>query len=169
MYEGRPSPGGRQARREASHGGADSDDRATSSPAGGPAGRPAPAPAPRLHLGRLAILVLVLIGASFYVAPLSAFFTQQDRYQHEAAALQAARADNAAYKVQVQLLSTKDYVAQRGAPRLHAGAAGHAGLRRQGPARADEAPRPSSGGTKASAGSISVLDRINDLWRTLLH
>ena len=132
-------------------------------------GRPAgSAPAPRLHLGRLAVLVLVLIGASFYVAPLRAFFTQQDRYQHEAAALQAARTDNAAYKVQVQLLSTKDYVAQRA--RLDSmlvppntqvfvvkGLPGH-----------DTASRV-VGDTKASTGSISVLDRINDLWRTLLH
>ena len=47
---------------------------------------------PRLHLGRLAILVLVLIGASFYVSPLRDFFVQQDRYQKEAATLQAARA-----------------------------------------------------------------------------
>lgn len=126
------------------------------------------APAPRVHLGRLAVLVLVLIGASFYVAPLRAFFTQQDRYQHEAAALQAARADNAAYKVQVQLLSTKAYVAQRA--RLDSmlvppntqvfvvkGLPGH------------DAVAPAIGGTKASAGSISLLDRINDLWRTLLH
>ena len=45
---------------------------------------------PRLHLGRLAILVLVLIGASFYVSPLRDFFVQQDRYQKEAATLQAA-------------------------------------------------------------------------------
>jgi len=126
------------------------------------------APAPRLHLGRLAVLVLVLIGASFYVAPLRAFFTQQDRYQHEAAALQAARADNAAYKVQVQLLSTKDYVSERA--RLDSmlvppntqvfvvkGLPGH------------DTAAPAVEDAKASSGSISVLDRIDDLWRTLLH
>ncbi len=126
------------------------------------------APAPRLHLGRLAVLVLVLIGASFYVAPLRAFFAQQDRYQHEAAALQAARADNAAYKVQVQLLSTKDYVAQRA--RLDSMLVPPdtqvfvvKGL----PGR--DTAAPVVGGAKASAGSISLLDRIDDLWRTLLH
>jgi cell division protein FtsB len=121
-----------------------------------------------LHLGRLAILVLVLIGASFYVAPLRAFFAQQDRYQHEAAALQAARADNAAYKVEVRLLGTKDYVAQRA--RLDSmlvppdtqvfvikGLPGN------------DTVAPVVQDTHASAGSISVLDRINDLWRTLLQ
>ena len=124
--------------------------------------------APRLHLGRLAILVLVLIGASFYVAPLRAFFTQQDRYQHEAAALQAARADNAAYKVEVGLLSTKDYVAQRARldsmlvpPNTQVFVVkGLPGKDTVAPVVRDEKP---------SAGSISVLDRINDLWRTLLH
>jgi cell division protein FtsB len=142
------------------------DGRTTSRPPG--RGATGGGPAPRLHLGRLAVLVLVLIGASFYVAPLRAFFTQQDRYQRETTALQAARADNAAYKVQVQLLSTKDYVAQRALldsmlvpPDTQVfvvkGLPGH------------DTVAPVVQDAKASAGSISVLDRINDLWRTLLR
>ena len=124
--------------------------------------------APRLHLGRIAVLALVLIAASFYVSPLRAFFGQQDRYQRESAALAAARADNSAYKLQVELLTSKEYVAQR--------------------ARADsmlvppdtqvfvikglpdgdgeQAARPAD---TVTAGSISVLDRLDDLWRTLLR
>lgn len=124
--------------------------------------------APRVHLGRLAILVLVLIGASFYVAPLKAFFTQQDRYQHEAAALQTARADNTAYKVEVQLLGTKDYVGRRA--RLDSNLVPpdtQLFVIRGLPGRDTVAPVVND--TQASAGSISVLDRINDLWRTLLH
>ncbi len=124
--------------------------------------------APRLHLGRLAVLLLLLIGASFYVAPMQAFFTQQDRYQHEALALRAARADNAAYKVQAELLSTKAYVAQRA--RLDSMLVPPdtqvfvvKGL----PGRDSLAPQPAEAG--ASAGSISLLDRINDLWRTVLR
>ena len=123
---------------------------------------------PRLHLGRLAILVLVLIGASFYVSPLRDFFVQQDRYQKEAATLQAARADNTAFHHEEQLLSTQTYVAQR--------------------ARADSMLVPPDtmvfvvkglpGKEEAGAappvrsptqGSISVLDRVDDLWRTLLR
>ena len=124
--------------------------------------------APRLHLGRLAILVLVLIGASFYVAPLRAFFAQQDRYRHAADALQAARTDNAAYDLQMQLLTTKTYVAEvaraesmlvppdtqvfvvKGLP-------------------GDDAEPVVRSSTAPTAGSISVLDRVEDLWRTLLH
>jgi len=123
---------------------------------------------PRLHLGRLAILLLVLIGASFYVSPLRDFFAQQDRYQKEAATLQTARADNASLKGEVQLLSTKSYLAQR--------------------ARADSMLVPpdtmvfvvkglpgkeegvaTSPVKSPTEGSISVLDRLDDLWRTLLR
>jgi cell division protein FtsB len=129
---------------------------------------PGRAAAPRLHLGRLAILILVLVGASFYVAPLRAFFAQQDRYQHAADALQAARADNAAFDREMKLLTTKTYVAQvaradsmlvppdtqvfvvKGLP----------GEDAEGVVRSGAAP---------TAGSISVLDRVEDLWRTLLR
>jgi len=121
-----------------------------------------------VHLGRIAVLALLLLGASFYVSPLRAFFTQQDRYLHESEALAAAQAQNEVYKVQVELLAKKDYVAQR--------------------ARADSMlvppktqvfvikglPEPveepvKGDGETASAGSISVFDRLDDLWRTLLH
>jgi cell division protein FtsB len=123
---------------------------------------------PQMHLGRLALLVLILIGASFYVSPLRDFFAQQDRYQKEAATLQAARAENAAFTHEAQLLSTKAYIAQRaradsmlvppgtmvfvvkGLPGKDQGAA--------------TTPLPAP-----TEGSISVLDRLDDLWRTLLR
>ena len=124
--------------------------------------------APRLHLGRLAVLVLVLIGASFYVAPLRAFFAQQDRYQHAADALQAARADNAAFERETKLLSTKTYVAQ----------VARAGSMLVPPDTqvflikglpGDDAEPLVRSATVPTTGSISVLDRVEDLWRTLLR
>ena len=124
--------------------------------------------APRLHLGRLAILVLVLVGASFYVAPLQAFFAQQDRYQHAADALQAARADNAAFDLRMQLLTTKTYVAQ----------VARAGSMLVPPDTqvflikglpGDDAEPLVRSATVPTTGSISVLDRVEDLWRTLLR
>jgi len=124
--------------------------------------------APQLHLGRLVILVLVLIGASFYVAPLREFFAQQDRYQHATEALKAARADNAAYTLQVRQLKTKAYIAQvaransKLVPRdtqvfVVKGLPGR------------DAEMAVTTTTKPTTGSISVLDRVEDLWRTLLH
>jgi cell division protein FtsB len=128
-------------------------------------GRAAP---PRLHLGRLAILVLVLIGASFYVTPLRDFFAQQDRYQKEAATLQAARTDNAAFAREVQLLSTRSYIAQRARAdsmlvppdTMVFVVKGLPGKEETGAAAPAQSP---------TQGSISVLDRVDDLWRTLLR
>ncbi len=68
--------------------------------------------APRPHFGRLALLVLLVVGAAFYVSPLREFFAQQDRYEKAAAELQAARRDNAALEREVDLLATKAYIAQ---------------------------------------------------------
>ena len=124
--------------------------------------------APRLHLGRLVILVLVLIGASFYVAPLRAFFAQQDRYQHAADALQAARADNAAFDLQMKLLTTKTYVAQAArADSMLVPPDTQVFVVKGLPG--DDAEPVVRSSTAPTAGSISVLDRVEDLWRTLLR
>jgi cell division protein FtsB len=141
----------------------------------GRGGRPAPPrrssqhERPRLHLGRLALLVLVLVAATFYVSPLRAFFAQQERYQREATTLAAARSENSRMKREIELLNTRSYVTQvaraesklvppdtqvfvvRGLP---------------GRAQEDFFASPASHVTE---GSFSVLDRVEDLWRTLLR
>ncbi len=138
------------------------------------AGKSRPAPtgvgryAPRPHLGRLALLALILIGASFYVSPLRDFFKQQDRYEKATAELQAARLENAALSREADLLITRAYIAQRArsdsqlVPRntqlfVIKGLPGK------------EVETSSSAATPPVEASISVLDRIEDLWRTLLH
>jgi cell division protein FtsB len=127
-----------------------------------------PSSAPRLHLGRIAVLVLLLIGASFYVSPLRAFFSQQDRYQHESEALAAAKAQNDAYKVQVELLAKKDYVAQVARADSMLVPPGTQVFVIKGLPGKDQEPATEQPAT-VSAGSISVFDRLDDLWRTLLH
>jgi len=124
--------------------------------------------APRLNVGRLVILVLVLIGASFYVAPLQAFFAQQDRYQHAADALRAARADNAAFDLQMKLLTTKTYVAQVARADSMLVPPDTQVFVVKGLPGEDAEPVVRSS-TAPTAGSISVLDRVEDLWRTLLR
>ncbi len=124
--------------------------------------------APRVHLGRLVILALILIGASFYVAPLRAFFAQQNRYQSAAGALQVARADNAAFDQQMRLLSTKTYVAQAARADSMLVPPDTQVFVVKGLPGADAAPAVTSGSVPA-AGSISLLDRVKDLWRTLLR
>ena len=114
------------------------------------------------------ILVLVLIGASFYVAPVRAFFAQQDRYQHAADALQAARADNAAFDLKMQLLATKAYVAQAArADSMLVPPDTQVFVVKGLPG--DDAEPVVRSSIAPAAGSISVLDRVEDLWRTLLR
>jgi cell division protein FtsB len=124
--------------------------------------------APRPHLGRLAILALVLIGAAFYVSPLRAFFAQQDRFEKASAELQAARHDNAALEREVRLLTTKAYIAQRARADLTLVPPGTQVFVIKGlPGREEETSFSTD--TPPVESSISVLDRIEDLWRTLLH
>ncbi len=124
---------------------------------------------PRLHLGRLALLALVLIAAAFYVSPLRAFFTQQDRYQREVATLQAARADKARMEREIELLSTRSYVAQVArADSMLVPPDTQVFVVKGLPGKAEEdafaSPPP-----QVAQGSFSVLDRVEDLWRTLLR
>ena len=124
--------------------------------------------APRPHLGRLALLALVLIGASFYVSPLRGFFQQQDRYNKAAAQLQAARQDNTALAREADLLITKAYIAQRARADSMLVPPGTQVFVIKGlPGKEEE--KNFSAATPPTEASISVLDRIDDLWRTLLH
>jgi cell division protein FtsB len=124
--------------------------------------------APRPHFGRLALLVLLLIGASFYVSPLRDFFAQQDRYEKAAAELQAARRDNAALELEVDLLTTKAYIAQRArSDSMLVPPDTQVFVIKGLPGKEEE--NSFSMATPPVEASISVLDRIEDLWRTLLH
>lgn len=123
---------------------------------------------PRLHLGRLALLALVLIGASFYVSPLRDFFAQQDRYQKASASLEAARDDNAALERQVRLLRTKAYIAQLARSDSMLVPPGTQVFVIKGLPGRDAEVVTGAGATPIES-SISVLDRIEDLWRTLLR
>jgi hypothetical protein len=111
----------------------------------------------------------LLIAGSFYLNPLRQFFAQQDRYQQETRALEAAKADNAELKRQVDLLTNDTYIGQRALEGsmlvppdtqvfVVKGLPG------------DDEEIPAVDAENASAGgSFSVLDRLEDLWRTLLH
>jgi cell division protein FtsB len=124
--------------------------------------------APRPHLGRLALLALILIGASFYVSPLRDFFRQQDRYEKAAAQLAASSHDNAALEREVKLLTTKAYIAQRARADAMLVPPGTQVFVIKGlPGKEEETL--ASERTRPVQASISVLDRVEDLWRTLLH
>ena len=124
--------------------------------------------APRPHLGRLALLLLILIGASFYVSPLRDFFRQQDRYEKAAAELQAARQDNASLTREADLLITKAYIAQRArSDSMLVPPDTQVFVIKGLPGKEEESNFSTA--TPPTEASISVLDRVEDLWRTLLH
>jgi len=131
-----------------------------------PAG--AAGPAPRPHLGRLALLALLVIGAALYVAPLRDYFAQQDRYMQASAELRAARQDNAALAREVDRLATKAYIAQLARSDSMLVPPGTQVFVIKGlPGEDDEDDLAAP--TAPVEASISVLDRIEDLWRTLLY
>jgi cell division protein FtsB len=125
-------------------------------------------PAPRLHLGRLALLALLVIGAAFYVSPLRAFFAQQDQFETAAAELQAARQDNSTLRREVDRLATKAYIAQLARSDSMLVPPGTQVFVIKGLPGKDDEPGLTTATPPVEA-SISVLDRIEDLWRTLLR
>ena len=123
----------------------------------------------QVRVGRLLVLALVLIAAALYVAPLRAFFTQQDRYTDEVASLEAAREQNAYLRKQAELLTTERYVAQVARSDSLLVPPGTQAFVVKGLPGKDEADVVTLPTQEAAVGSITVLERIEDLWRTLLN
>jgi len=128
-------------------------------------------PPPQVKAGRLALLALVLIAAALYVQPLRAFFGEQTRYQQELDTLAAARAENAALRRQLDLLTSETYIAQVARDDsmlvppgtqvfVVKGLPGEKEEQAAAAARHEREPVQSS---------FSVVDRLEDLWRTLLR
>ena len=122
-----------------------------------------------LRPGRLIALVLALVAVALYVGPLRAFFAQQDRYHGEVAALDAARVENAALKTQVELLGTERYIAQRAREDGLLVPPGTQVFVVKGLPDEDEADLVTLPSDTPTAGSVTVLERVEDLWRTLLE
>jgi cell division protein FtsB len=119
----------------------------------------------RLHAGRLAVLVLLLVAAALYVQPLRAFFAQQDRYLDEVAVLDQAKADNVALDVEVSRLKTRDYITRQAREEFQLAPAGMQvfvvkGLPEAGVDDALSQKDP-------AADQPTLAERLRDLWLTL--
>lgn len=114
------------------------------------------------------LLALVLIAAALFVPPLRAFFVQQDQYQTAKASLEATRADNTALERQVRLLTTKAYIAQKARADSMLVPKGTQVFVVKG-LPGEEVDLGTVTETQPQQSSISVLDRLDDLWRTLLN
>jgi cell division protein FtsB len=115
---------------------------------------------------RLAVLVLVLVAGAFYVSPLRAFFTQQDRYQREMAALAQARAENQTLRTQIERMGTKDYITRQAREQYQLVPAGLQAFVVKGLPEAAPSAAPRSGAAPAPPGQ-SLFARLQDLWHTL--
>lgn len=115
---------------------------------------------------RLAVLALVLIAAAFYVSPLRAFFTQQDRYERQVAELTQARAENQALHTQIAQMGTRDYITRQAREQYQLVPAGLQAFVVKGLPKA--APSAAAQGAAAPAPpALSLVDRLKDLWHTL--
>jgi len=122
-----------------------------------------------LRPGRLIVLVLLLTAVAMFVGPLRSFFAQQDRYNDQVAALDAAEAENVALKKQVQLLGTDGYIAERARADGMLVPVGTEVFVVKGLPGEDEAGKVTLPSDTPTAGSVTVLERVEDLWRTLLN
>lgn len=131
-----------------------------------PPARRAGKPPVQIKWLRLGVLALVLVAAALYISPLRAFFAQQDRYAEQVAALDQAKADNAALKVQVAKLKTTQYVIERAREDLQLVPSGWQGFVVTGL----PADKPAAtGDTAPREASLSLGGRLADLWHTLLN
>ena len=120
----------------------------------------------RLNLGRLAVLVLLLVAAAFYVAPLRAFFTQQDRYQREAAVLEREQRENQALKQQLERMDSRDFVVRQAREEFQLVPAGMQAFVVKGLPE-DRLPRQPRADTSPAPATPSIVERLRDLWQTL--
>lgn len=119
----------------------------------------------RLHWGRLALLALVLFGAALYVGPLRDFFAQQDRYHKEASTLQELKQTNAAYRTRLANIKDKQWVIRVARERSALVPPNMQSFVVQG---FPTEPAAKTHGSP-SGQSLSLGDRLKDLWDTLLH
>lgn len=112
------------------------------------------------------ILILVLIAAALYVEPLRDYFAQQDRYQRAEGALEAAQAENAALRGEIDRLGTDAYIAELARSELQMVPAGMQAFVVKGLPGA-QSESASAEGQAVVEERLSPFERLADLWRTL--
>jgi len=136
--------------------------------------RRSPAPArgsrarsgPRVHWGRLGLLVLVLVAAALYVGPLREYFVQQDRCMRETATLRTLKEQNRALSRQIKEAKTTEWVVRAARETLGLVPPNVQAFVVSGLPDGQEEPRTQG---EPSGGSMSLGDRFEDLWNTLLR
>lgn len=119
-----------------------------------------------MRWGRVAILVLILTAAGLYYAPLRDFFTQQDRYEEERAALTEIRRQNTAMERQIDEMKTKLWVVREARAQFQLVPKGMQAFVVNGLPSGEELPQ---GGAEPVEQSLGWGDRLRDLIDTLFR
>jgi cell division protein FtsB len=112
---------------------------------------------------RLAALALLLVAAAFYVSPLRAFFSQQDRYYRQVASLAQAKTTNQTLRIQIERMRTRDFITRQAREQYQLVPSGLQAFVVKGLPQAQPSAAPA--GTTVPAPSL--LARLADLWHTI--
>jgi cell division protein FtsB len=115
---------------------------------------------------RLAVLVLVLVAAAFYVSPLRAFFAAQDGYFSQRAALSVLQAENRALHRQISEMHSAAYVVRQAREQYQLVPSGLQAFVVKGLPPSAASPAPTATATSVPL-RLSLGVRLSDLWRTL--
>jgi cell division protein FtsB len=118
----------------------------------------------RLNVVRLALLVLVLLGAAAYISPLRDFFAQQDRYQREAAVLAREQSQNTGLRQELDRMKTRDYITRQAREEFQLVPKDTQAFVVKGLDDGGASPSPEP---TPEPESQSVVARLADLWKTV--
>ncbi len=114
----------------------------------------------------MAVLALILIAAGLYYSPLREYFSQQDRYAKQLAAVQTLEAENAAIRERIASMKGKQWIVREARSQFQLVPQGMQAFVITGLPSDEEAPQPAAAPKKQS---LSWGDRLSDLWKTLLR
>jgi len=120
----------------------------------------------RAHWGRVGILILVLVAAGLYYAPLRDFFAQQDRQQKEAATLAELKRQNKAMEEQIAAMKSEAWLIREARSQFQLVPRGMQAFVVDGLPSDEELPKQE---VQPVAQSLSWGDRLRDLFDTLLR
>ena len=115
---------------------------------------------------RLAVLVLVLVAAAFYVSPLRAFFAAQDGYFGQRAAPLMLQAENRTLHRQISEMHSATYVERQARKEYQLVPAGLQAFVVNGLPGSAASPAPTATAPSVPL-RLSLGVRLSDLWRTL--
>jgi len=112
-------------------------------------------------------VVLIIVAAGLYYGPLKDFFVQQDHYREEAVALAELKAENRDLERRIETMKGRSWIEREARAQFQLVPKGAQAFVIAGLPGADEAAEPTP--KRPRQQSFSWVDRLRDLWDTLLR